>query len=77
MSEIPFEYVIWDAAMCADYLVEEKATFLKKTQFQPGFPPRCKKPGQPRWQAKAVCEWAIGSRQNHVKDAQEPDSKAA
>ena len=59
MSQIPFELVIWTAEECAAYLREEKSTFLKATQFAAGFPARCPKPGQPRWPAIAVCEWAL------------------
>jgi len=74
---VPFELVIWTAAECAAYLREEKSTFLKHTQFLEGFPARCPRPGQPRWPAKAVCEWALGSRQDHGKTSQVAVSKAA
>jgi hypothetical protein len=69
VTQIPFELVIWDAQECAEYLREEKSTFLKSTQYLDGFPARAAKPGQPRWPAKKVCEWAIGSRQDHAKAA--------
>lgn len=57
----PFEFEIWDAAACAEYLRQEKSTFLKKTQYAPGFPPRLEIPGQPRWRAAAVAKWALGA----------------
>lgn len=56
---VPFDRVIWDAAECAAYLGQEKATFLKRTQWATNFPARCPIPGQPRWPAKAVTEWAL------------------
>ncbi len=62
---VPFEFVIWDAQQCADYLGESKGKFLGRTQYLEGFPARCPRPGHPRWPAKAVCEWALGSRQDH------------
>ncbi len=55
---IPFEYVIWDAQQCADYLGQSKVSFLKRTQWRVGFPSRCQIEGHPRWNAKQVTEWA-------------------
>jgi hypothetical protein len=63
---IPFHLVIWDAEQCAKYLGEEKSTFLKRTQFKPGFPGRCPKPGAPRWLAVEVTAWATG-KENHAQ----------
>ena len=60
---IPFDRVIWSAAECAEYLRQEHSTFLKKTQFIEGFPPRLPMPGQPRWSALAVSNWALGIRE--------------
>ena len=59
MSDVPFDRVIWDAAQCAAYLGEKYSTFIKRTQYVDGFPARCPKPGQPRWPAYAVTEWAL------------------
>jgi predicted DNA-binding transcriptional regulator AlpA len=58
---VPFNLQIWDAQECAEYLKQEKSTFLKRTQFETNFPRRCPIPGQPRWPAKAVTEWALGT----------------
>lgn len=55
---VPFEYVIWNAQQCADYLGKDKATFLKRIQWQAGFPQRSQMEGHPRWNAKQVVEWA-------------------
>lgn len=57
---VPFDVLIWSAEECAEYLRQEKSTFLKRTQFLPGFPARLPIPGQPRWQAKEVAAWALG-----------------
>jgi len=57
---VPFDRVIWDAKQCAEYLGQEHSTFLKRTQYLPGFPPRCPIPGQPRWRAESVTVWALG-----------------
>jgi hypothetical protein len=62
MSTVPFERVIWDAQACADYLGQSYSQFVKRTQYQPGFPARCPVPGQPRWRAIAVTDWAIGEQ---------------
>ena len=68
---IPFDRVIWDADECASYLRQEKASFLKRTQWRPGFPPRLDLPGQPRWQALAVTEWALsGNKSRRNPDAE-------
>jgi len=64
---VPFDRVVWDAGECAEYLRIAKPSFLKRTQWAPGFPPRLRGFGQPRWQALAVTEWALfgnKSRQN-------------
>ena len=57
---IPFDRVIWDARQCSEYLGQEYSTFLKRTQYLPGFPARCPMPGQPRWRAESVTAWALG-----------------
>ena len=67
-ASIPFELVVWDAQDCADYLRQQKSTFLKRTQFSDGFPARLQIPGQPRWAAKDVASWAL-SRQIPAKAA--------
>lgn len=56
---VPFEFVIWDANQCAKYLGQEYSTFIKRTQYLRDFPSRCPVPGQPRWQAKSVAQWAL------------------
>lgn len=56
----PFEYVVWDAETCAAYLMQKKATFLKRTQWLDGFPARLPIEGHPRWNAMAVTRWANG-----------------
>jgi hypothetical protein len=63
VSEIPFSRVIWSAQQCAAYLGQEYATFIKRTQYLPGFPARCQIPGHPRWPAMAVTEWALGTNE--------------
>ena len=73
MSEIPFDRVIWDAEECAAYLRQEKASFLKRTQWRSGFPARLSVPGQPRWQALAVTEWALSGN----KSRRYPDEETA
>lgn len=60
---IPFDRLVWDAQDCADYLKQEKSTFLKRTQYAAGFPAKLDIPGQPRWSAKAVADWALGVRE--------------
>ena len=72
---IPFDRVIWDASQCAEYLGQGKSTFLKRTQYSENavgryFPKRCPIPGQPRWRATAVTEWALGT--NHEQITNEP-----
>ena len=62
---IPFEYMIWDAQECADYLRQSRSTFLKRTQWAPDFPPRTRGEGHPRWNAKQVTMWA---NQNVVEE---------
>lgn len=57
---VPFDRVIWTAEQCAQYLSQSYSQFMKRTQFETGFPPRCPLPGQPRWRAQAVADWAIG-----------------
>jgi hypothetical protein len=61
MNAVPFEYVIWDARECAAYLGQSYSQFAKRTQHLSDFPARCPMPGQPRWRAQAVAEWAIGA----------------
>lgn len=51
---IPFEYVIWNARECAEYLGQRYSSFIKRGQYVGGFPPRCPMPGHPRWRAADV-----------------------
>ena len=60
MNSLPIEIQIWDAQQCAEYLGQSYSTFIKRTQYARGFPQRCPIPGQPRWPAKAVTDWALG-----------------
>lgn len=71
---VPFDRVIWSGQDCAGYLGQSYSTFMKRTQYIEGFPARCPIPGQPRWPAKAVTEWALGPRTNHEQASQVPDS---
>lgn len=57
---VPFERQIWSAQQCADYLGQSYNQFVKRTQYAEGFPKRCPVPGQPRWSAQAVSDWALG-----------------
>lgn len=69
--EVPFERRIWTAKQVAEYLQVDYSTLLKTTRFYEGFPPPLPTfPGQYRWGAKAVTEWALAdkSRQNHATD---------
>lgn len=59
-APIPFDRVIWSAPDCAEYLGQSYSQFIKRTQYADGFPARCPIPGQPRWPAKAVTNWAMG-----------------
>lgn len=78
MSDIPFDRVIWSAQQCADYLGESYNQFVRRTQYAEGFPKRCPKPGQPRWRAQAVTQWALGelndSRQNPANEPEAAES---
>lgn len=56
---VPFEREIWAAEDCAKYLKVEVKVFYRK-QYLEGFPPRLPIPGQPRWSALAVTNWALG-----------------
>ncbi len=56
---VPFDRQIWSAQDCADYLGQKYSTFIKRTQYLEGFPARCQIPGQPRWPAKKVTDWAL------------------
>lgn len=66
---VPFEYEIWAAQQCADYLGQSYSQFVKRTQYAEGFPKRCPIPGQPRWPALAVTQWANPS-QTHSDEAE-------
>ena len=60
---IPFDRQIWSGIECAAYLGQSYSTFMKRTQFLDGFPARCPIPGQPRWPAKDVTDWALGKKE--------------
>lgn len=61
---VPFSLQLWSGQDCADYLGQSYSTFMKRTQYLENFPARCSIPGQPRWPAKAVTDWALGPK-NH------------
>ncbi len=61
---VPFDRQLWSGQDCADYLGQAYSTFMKRTQYLESFPARCPIPGQPRWAAKKVTDWALG-RGNH------------
>lgn len=71
---VPFDREIWNAEQCADYLGQSYSTFIKRTQYLSGFPKRCPIPGQPRWRALDVTEFAINgssgveSRSDHERE---------
>lgn len=71
VSDVPFDRVIWSAEQCAEYLGQEKASFLKRTQWRPGFPARLEKHKQPRWKAIEVTEWALSGN----KPRRHPDEE--
>lgn len=55
----PFEYLVWDAGDCAEYLKESRDYFLSHTRYKEGFPSEI--PGKPkRWRAAAVAAWKDG-----------------
>ena len=55
----PFEYLVWDAGDCAEYLKESRDYFLSHTRYKDGFPSEI--PGKPkRWRAIEVAGWALG-----------------
>lgn len=66
---IPFDRQLWSGQDCADYLGQAYSTFMKRTQYLEGFPARCKIPGQPRWRAKAVTDWALGNLEPITNEA--------
>lgn len=66
MLTVPLERQVWSAEQCAAYLGQEKATFLKGTQYATGFPKRCPIPGQPRWPAFEVTKWALGETTEQI-----------
>jgi len=58
---IPFEFVIWDADECAEYLKVSKDRFLKSIRHRKGFPsPVTSDHEHPRWRAIYVAKWRVG-----------------
>lgn len=63
--EIPFEYRLWDADECAEYLHKNKRVFLERYAAMPSFPKRIPPPNtrggksQPLWRAIEVVNWAL------------------
>lgn len=70
---VPFDRQLWTAQECADYLGHSYSQFMKRTQHSAGFPKRLELPGQPRWRAVSVSDWALGSRTQHEPASQVPD----
>jgi hypothetical protein len=65
----PFEFVIWSAQECADYLHQKRPDFLRSTRHAPSFPKEL--PTRPRhWQAMAVVQWALGNELTQQKSAE-------
>lgn len=74
---IPFDQVIWDAEECAAFLRLSYSTFIKRTQYLDGFPARCPIPGQPRWPAMRVTQWALrGPDHEQITNGEESPSTA-
>lgn len=61
MTDVPFEFRIWDAAECAAFFGQSKEYFLKTTRHAEGFPAPIKmcEGGHPRWRALAVAQRAV------------------
>lgn len=61
MTDVPFEYRLWDAGACSDHFGQSKEYFLRHTRHLEGFPAPVKmsEGGQPRWRALAVGQWGI------------------
>lgn len=61
MTDVPFEFQLWDAETCAGHFGLSKEHFLKKKRHEEGFPAPVKSSseGHPRWRALAVAQWAI------------------
>lgn len=76
MSDIPFDRVIWTAQECAGYLGQSYNQFTRRTQYAEGFPARCPIPGQPRWRAQAVTDWALGESKESRQNPAEGDHRA-
>lgn len=74
--DVPFEYQIWTGEQCAAYLGHSYSNFIRRTQYVEGFPKRCPVPGQPRWSAKAVADWALGESQTSPPDSRQSEVSA-
>lgn len=66
---VPFDQQIWTGEECSAYLGQSYSTFMKRTQYLSGFPARCPIPGQPRWRAKSVTEWALTGKAQETQEA--------
>lgn len=70
----PFEYTVWSAQDCADYLKVSKSHFLNCIRYAEGFPAQLPIPPymvkdrkvtmDPRWRAADVAAWALGTAQD-------------
>ena len=57
---VPVDMQVWAAENIGNYLDYAPATVLREVRYRPGFPePLANFPGNPRWSAKAVIEWAL------------------
>ena len=71
---VPFEYVIWTAEKCAEYLELSKSRFLRTTRYNNGFPkPVTGDKERPRWLAKEVVAWRINYARNTPVNRQVAD----
>lgn len=61
MTDVPFEFQLWDAAACAVYFGQSKEYFLRTTRHAKDFPAPVEMSagGQPRWRALAVAQRAV------------------
>jgi predicted DNA-binding transcriptional regulator AlpA len=57
MTEVPFEYRIWTAKQCAEYLGYTLSYFRNQVRYQDGFPEQLS--CGLRWKATEVVEWAL------------------
>lgn len=60
MTAVPFEFVVWNAQQCADYLGISKSRFLRYSRYNQGFPQEVtREKERPRWRAADVVAWRL------------------